>query len=1010
NMFPMKDMHSIARISTEIIPESSTSNEYFEQSHENVTEKDDNEAPKRSKRRRIEKSFGDDFIVYLVDDTPTSIAEAYASPDADDWKEAVHNEMDSILSNGTWELSERPHGCKPVGCKWVFKKKLRPDGTIEKYKARLVAKGYTQREGEDYFDTYSPVARLTTIRVLLSMAASYGLIVHQMDVKTAFLNGELEEEIYMDQPDGFVVKGEERKVCKLLKSLYGLKQAPKQWHEKFDRTLTYVGFVVNEADKCVYYRHGGGEGVILCLYVDDILIFGTNMKVIHEVKSFLSKCFDMKDLGEADVILNIKLIKNESGITLTQSHYVEKILSRFGYIDSKSSPTPYDPSVTLRKNRRIAVDQLRYSQIVGSLMYLASATRPDISFAVSKLSRFMSNPGTDHWHALDRVMRYLCGTMSYGIHYSGHPAVLEGYSDSNWISDVADLYATSGYVFTFGGGAVSWRSCKQTILTRSTMEAELTALDTTTVESEWLRELLMDLPVVEKPVPAILLNCDNQTVIVKVNNSKDNAKSSRHVKRRLKSVRKLRNSGVITVTYIQTDKNLADPFTKGLSRNVIESASREMGLRPVFGKRSARLLKLFITGRLPSKSGGAAYRRLQRRLLRPVVPVINNVVINNVTAATSSATPSPPPPPDRQFPELTMAGFSDALRPDKFTGVHFKRWQVKAMLWLTHLKVFEVSDGLPEGTISDQDQNKFKENNTLFVGCVLSILADRLCDVYMHITDGKELWDALNAKFGATDAGSELYIMESFHDIRMKARAKDNTEKGEGQSSANMVQKKPYSKNKGNNKPSFNKPMKTTTFKKKKMIIKADLSCFTCGETGHFSKDYPERADRKKKARQVNTVTASNADGYGNLFTVLSVARDSSVLMGNGSHASVRGVGTVDLKFTSGKIVQHVPTMNKNLVSGSLLCRDGFKVVLESNKVVVSKFGQFIAPHSITTTIVFLDDLTLSSTAHARPAHERVHLLRWSAHPRLAPMPRTYAGNAAARAAFTRRMNGFPPP
>ncbi|KAK1670135.1 hypothetical protein QYE76_058294 [Lolium multiflorum] len=190
----------------EIIPESSPSNEYFEQSHENVTEKDDNEAPKRSKRRRIEKSFGDDFIVYLVDDTPTSIAEAYASPNADDWKEAVHNEMDSILSNGTWELSERPHGCKPVGCKWVFKKKLRPDGTIEKYKARLVAKGYTQREGEDYFDTYSPVARLTTIRVLLSMAASYGLIVHQMDVKTAFLNGELEEEIYMDQPDGFVVK------------------------------------------------------------------------------------------------------------------------------------------------------------------------------------------------------------------------------------------------------------------------------------------------------------------------------------------------------------------------------------------------------------------------------------------------------------------------------------------------------------------------------------------------------------------------------------------------------------------------------------------------------------------------------------------------------------------------------------------------------------------------------------------------------------------------------------
>ena len=235
NMFPMKDMHSTDRIFSEIFPESSTSSEYFEQPPEEVLEKDDNETPARSKRPRIAKSFGSDFIVYLVDDTPKSIAEAYASPDADNWKEVVHN----------------------------------------------------------------------------------GLIIHQMDVKTTFLNGELEEEIYMEQPDGFVVKGEERKVCKLLKSLYGLKQAPKQWHEKFDRTLTSAGFVINEADRCVYYRHGGGEDVILCLYVDDILIFGTSINVINEVKSFLSKFFDMKDLGEADVILNIKLNKDERGFTLS---------------------------------------------------------------------------------------------------------------------------------------------------------------------------------------------------------------------------------------------------------------------------------------------------------------------------------------------------------------------------------------------------------------------------------------------------------------------------------------------------------------------------------------------------------------------------------------------------------------------------------------------------------------------------------------------------------------------
>jgi hypothetical protein len=220
-------------------------------------------------------------------------------------------------------------------------------------------------------------------------------------------------------------------VCRLIKFLYGLKQAPKQWHEKFNTTLTFAGFVVNEADKCVYYRYGGGEGVILCLYVDDILIFGTSTRVIDEIKSFLSRCFDMKDLGPADVILNIKLTKSEDGITLNQSHYAEKILSRFGFEECKISPTPYDVSIKLRKFKGEEKDQLRYSQIIGSLMYLVGATRPDISYAVSKLSRFTSNQGDDHWKALERVLRYLRGTTSFGIHYSRYPPSLEGYSDSN---------------------------------------------------------------------------------------------------------------------------------------------------------------------------------------------------------------------------------------------------------------------------------------------------------------------------------------------------------------------------------------------------------------------------------------------------------------------------------------------------------------------------------------------------------------------------------------------------
>jgi hypothetical protein len=191
------------------------------------------------------------LIIYLVDDVPKTLSQAYPSPDAKYWKDVVCSEMDSIMSNGTWEIIDCPNGCKPIGCKWICKKKLRHDGIIEKYKARLVPKGFTQKEGDDFFDTYSLVARITTIRVLLALAASHGLHIHQMDVKTVFLYGELDEEIYIEQPDGYKIPGQENKVCRMIKSLYGLKQAPKQWHEKFNTTLTSAGFIVNEVDKCV---------------------------------------------------------------------------------------------------------------------------------------------------------------------------------------------------------------------------------------------------------------------------------------------------------------------------------------------------------------------------------------------------------------------------------------------------------------------------------------------------------------------------------------------------------------------------------------------------------------------------------------------------------------------------------------------------------------------------------------------------------------------------------------
>uniref|UniRef100_A0A2N9HAW2 Uncharacterized protein n=1 Tax=Fagus sylvatica TaxID=28930 RepID=A0A2N9HAW2_FAGSY len=372
---------------------------------------------RRSQRVRKEKDFGPDFISYQVnvyvvegnrekvlsklpfignvEGDPNTYSEVMASRDVAFWREAVNDEMDSILSNNTWVLVDLPPGSNTIGCKWVFRRKYRTDGTIQTFKARLVAKGFRQREGIDYFDTYAPVARITSIRVLIALASIYKLVVHQMDVKTAFLNGDLDEEVYMDQPEGFVLLGNEKKVCKLVKSLYGLKQALKQWHEKFDTVILANGFKHNGADKCVYSKFTSEYGVIVCLYVDDMLIFGTNM-------------------------LGIKVKRHSEGYALCQNHYIEKVLLKYKHLNVKEVNTPFDSNYKLVENTGRAIAQLKFASAIGSMMYAMHCTRLDIAFAVNRLSRY--------------------------------PAVLEGYSDANWVTSVRDNKLISGWIFTLDGG------------------------------------------------------------------------------------------------------------------------------------------------------------------------------------------------------------------------------------------------------------------------------------------------------------------------------------------------------------------------------------------------------------------------------------------------------------------------------------------------------------------------------------------------------------------------------
>ena len=404
-----------------------------------------------------------------------------------------------------------------------------------------------------------------------------------MDVKTAFLNGDLDEEIYMEQPEGFVLPGNENKVCKLVKSLYGLKQAPKQWHDKFDSIILSDGFKHNSADKCIYSKFTNNCVVIICLYVDDLLIFGTNMKGISDTKNYLASQFKMKDLGEVDTILGIKVKKHSEGYSLCQSHYIEKMLIKFNHLKFKEANTPYDSSIKILENSGRAVAQLEYASAIGSLMYAMHCTRPDIAFAVCKMSRYTSNPSIQHWKSIGRILGYLKRTKELGLFYYDYPAVLEGFSDASWITSASDNKSTTGWIFTMARGAISWASKKQTCITHSTMESEFIALAATGKEAEWLRNLLLDINLWPQPMTSTSLYCDSEATLSRAYNKIYNGKS-RHISLRHEYVKQLITDGVINIVYVRSNKNLADPLTKGLSRDLVKDTSSGMGLKPLFEK------------------------------------------------------------------------------------------------------------------------------------------------------------------------------------------------------------------------------------------------------------------------------------------------------------------------------------------------------------------------------------------------------------------------------------------
>jgi hypothetical protein len=498
---------------------------------------------------------------------PTTYDQAMKSPYAAEWKRAIDSEINSLNVNDTWKHIENlPINAHAIDSRWVFKTKYHADGSLNKFKARLVARGFTQRPGIDYDETYAPVVKFTTLRLILAIAAYQDMEIHQMDVKTAFLNGKIDTEIYMKLPPG--VQGT---YVKLKRSIYGLKQSPRLWNKVIDTYLKKQGFTASPYDSALYIRIYLDKIEIIALYVDDITICTANKERMKQIKDGLSKEFDMDDMGELHYILGIEVTRNreQRTIALGQPKYIDDIINRFDLNNAHTVNTPMDLNIRLftDKNEK-PVNQKEYQSIVGSLMYLMIGTRPDIAFAVSKLSQFLINPSTSHRTAAIRVLRYVKHTKQLKLTY-GHAqqAHLHGYCDADYAMDVDTRRSTTGYVFKLNGGAISWQSKRQSSTALSTAEAEYMALAEATKEATWLRNILKStlspssyLFETDKPT---VIHEDNQSAIKLTYNPIDH-KRTKHIDIRYHFTREAVENGHITLAYTPTALMTADILTKPL--------------------------------------------------------------------------------------------------------------------------------------------------------------------------------------------------------------------------------------------------------------------------------------------------------------------------------------------------------------------------------------------------------------------------------------------------------------
>ncbi|KAM0044971.1 putative RNA-directed DNA polymerase [Helianthus debilis subsp. tardiflorus] len=477
------------------------------------------------------------------------------------WREAMTKEIKALEQNGTWTLEDLPVGKKAIDSKWIYKIKYKQNGEVERYKARLVAKGFTQLEGVDYHDTFAPVAKLVTMRTLLALAVKNDWFIHQLDVNNAFLHGDLEEEVYMKVPQGFKTEIETR-VCRLRKSIYGLKQASRNWYHKFTNVLLEMGYKQSVADASLFIYKAGSSHVAALIYVDDVIIVGNDLHKIKTTKSELHQRFTIKDLGTLKYFLGIEVARTKEGLVLSQRKYTLDILRDMGLEGCRPSSFPMEQGLKLDKGEdEQRVNAGQYRRLIGRLLYL-QATRPDIAYSVNVLSQFVGDPRQPHLDAATRVVRYLKTTLGQGILLpKGGGTQLVTYCDSDWMGCPFTRRSRTGYLLLLGGAPVSWKSKKQSVVSRSSAEAEYRAMATTVSEILWFRWLLTELETTQQG-PTTLF-CDNEAARHIANNPVFHERT-KHVEMDCHFVRERVESKEILPTYIESHLQLADLLTKPL--------------------------------------------------------------------------------------------------------------------------------------------------------------------------------------------------------------------------------------------------------------------------------------------------------------------------------------------------------------------------------------------------------------------------------------------------------------